>query len=139
MFARFENIVDFSNQLIENRIRNHLRFVQERTKLKGGLGYESVTYGFPVMTSQEVEITFDEPLKILRKKSEINIEYREKPTFKYVKGALVQKGKSLGDWITSGLEIVLYPDSIFQFLIVNHFDINVFMQHVLGFVGDWLD
>jgi len=99
LIARFENIIDFSNQLLENRIRNHLRFVQERTKLKGGLGYESVTYGFPVMTSQEVEITFNEPLKIIRKKSDINIEYREKPTFNYVKGALVQKGKSLGDWI----------------------------------------
>jgi len=100
LFARFGNMVDFSNQLIENRILNHLRFVQERTKVKGGLGYESVTYGFPVMTSQEVEIAFDEPSKIVRKMSEIDVEYREKPTFKFVKGALVQKGRSLGDWIS---------------------------------------
>lgn len=99
LFERLEGIVDFSNQLIENRILNHLRFVKERTEAKGGLGYKSIIYGFPVMTSQETEITFDEPRKIVKKKSQVEVEYREKPTFQYSKGALFQKGKSLGDWI----------------------------------------
>ena len=36
---RFEDIVDFSNRLIENRIEKHLQFVHERTKIKGPLGY----------------------------------------------------------------------------------------------------
>jgi DNA modification methylase len=100
LFERVEGIVDFSNQLIENRMLNHLRFVEERTKAKGGLGYKSATYGFPVMTSQEQEIVFDEPSKIVKKKSEIEVVYREKPTFQYSKGSLFQKGKSLGDWIS---------------------------------------
>jgi len=99
LFKRLEGIVDFSNQLIENRILNHLKFVAERTKAKGGLGYNSVTYGFPVMTSQETEIIFDEPQKIIKKKSQVEVEYREKPTFRFVEGALIQKGKSIRDWL----------------------------------------
>jgi DNA modification methylase len=99
LFERVEGLVDFSNQLIENRMQSHLRFVDERTKAKGGLGYKSTTYGFPVMTSQEQEIVFDEPSKIVKKNSEIEVVYREKPTFQYSEGSLFQKGKSLGDWI----------------------------------------
>lgn len=97
LFARFENVVDFSNQLIENRIMNHLAFVQEKSKAKGELGYKNVTYGFPVMTSHETRVFFDEPLKMTRKMNEIEIEYRGKPTFTLCNGALVQKGGSLGD------------------------------------------
>lgn len=78
LFKRFEGIVDFSNKLIEHRILNHLKFVKERTKAKGEIGYINTTYGFPVMTSQETEIIFDEPLKIFKKKSEFEVEYRER-------------------------------------------------------------
>jgi hypothetical protein len=101
LFERFEDVVDFSNQLIENRLLNHLRFVEERTKAKGGLGYKSATYGFPVMTRQEIEITFDELSRIIKKESEIEVEYQEEPTFQFAKGALFQKGRSLRDWINS--------------------------------------
>jgi modification methylase len=81
LFARFENIVDFSKQLIENRLRTHLRFVQQREKVKGKLEYESGPYGFPVITSQETEISFDEPSRMLRRESEIDVLYRRRPTF----------------------------------------------------------
>jgi DNA modification methylase len=81
LFERLGNIVDFSNKIIENRILNHLNFVKERTKAKGKLGYKSTTYGFPVMTSQETEIAFDEPTKIVKKESEIEVEYRKKLLF----------------------------------------------------------
>ena len=81
LFERFGGIVDFSNKLIENRILNHLKFVKERTKIKGELGYKSTTYGFPVMTSQETEIAFDEAFKIVKKEGEIEVEYLEMPTF----------------------------------------------------------
>jgi len=76
LFERFEGVVDFSNKLIENRILNHLKFVEERTIAKGELGYKNSTYGFPVMTSQETEIAFKLLLKIFRKESEIEVEYR---------------------------------------------------------------
>jgi DNA modification methylase len=101
LFLRFRKVIDFSNELIENRIVNHLNFVQERIKTKGRLGYTSKVYGFPVMTSQETEITFDELSKIREKEDAVEVEYKERPTFQFVKGALLQKGKSLRDWISS--------------------------------------
>ncbi len=99
ILSRFGNIADFSNQLIENRISNHLRFVRERTKSKGGLGYVSKVYGFPVMTSQETEITFDELVEVRKEKAEIEVIYRDAPTFTFDEDTLIQKGKSLKNWI----------------------------------------
>jgi DNA modification methylase len=96
-FQRFKNIVNFSNQLIQNRIENHLKFVQETIKTKGGLNYISKIYGFPIMTNQETEITFDELNKIVEKDETVEIEYSEKPTFQFVNGALTQKGRTLQD------------------------------------------
>jgi DNA modification methylase len=99
LFSRFGGIVDFSNHLIKNRIANHLRFVNERTKAKGGLSYISKVYGFPVMTSQETEIIFDELSKIVMSENEVEVKYKEAPSFKFVDGALLQKCKSLKDWM----------------------------------------
>jgi DNA modification methylase len=75
IFSRFDNIVDFSNEIIKNRIRNHLRFVQKRTRIKGGLGYVSECYGFPVMTRQETGICFNELTKLSKIGNEAEIEY----------------------------------------------------------------
>jgi modification methylase len=97
LFARFENIVEFSNKVIENRIVNHLRFVEERTKAKGKLIYENETYGFPVMTSQETKALFDEASKFVSKKNLVEVHYREKPTFKFARGAFFQKDKPPSD------------------------------------------
>jgi DNA modification methylase len=84
ILSRFGNIVDFSNQLIEGRIANHLRFVSERVKAKGRLGYVSKVYGFPVMTSQETEIAFDKVIKIIMRENEVEVEYKETPTFQFI-------------------------------------------------------
>ncbi len=73
---RFKNIVEFSNQLIENRIKNHRKFVQERTAAKNAMDYTSKVYGFPVMTTQEVEIVFSKLKNIAMHENEIEVEYR---------------------------------------------------------------
>ena len=99
LFSRFENVVDLSNKLIETRLENHIKFIQERTKTKGELGHVSKVYGFPVMTSQETEITFDELKNIKAKGNSVEVEYNEKPTFHLADGALIQSGKSLKNWI----------------------------------------
>ena len=97
---RFEDIVDFSNRLIENRIEKHLQFVQERTKIKGPLGYVNKTYDFPVMTSQEVELMFDELEKIKVKDNIFEIDYKEKPTFVFGEGMVRSINKvPLSKWI----------------------------------------
>jgi DNA modification methylase len=81
LLERLDGVVDFSNRLVENRIQSHLQFAKKRTEVKDGLGYRSTVYGFPVMTGQETEIIFAEPWKIVKKKSQIEVEYREKPRF----------------------------------------------------------
>jgi hypothetical protein len=97
--SRFKGIVDFANQLIESRINAHLEFTRQRISTKGALGYTSKVYGFPVMTSQETEIEFAELKKILKKGSSFEVEYKEKPTFQMIDDDLLQKGKSLKNWI----------------------------------------
>jgi len=97
---RFEDIVDFSNRLIENRIKKHLQFVQERIKNKGPLGYINKTYDFTVMTSQEVELMFDELEKTEIKDNIFEVDYKEKPTFVFGKGMVGSINKvPLSKWI----------------------------------------
>ena len=100
IFSRSQSIVDFANQLIENRIKNHMSFVQERIIAKGKLGYVSKCYGFPVMTSQETEIVFDELNKINAKNGDVfEIEYKENPTWFWKNGKIASKDKvSLTEW-----------------------------------------
>lgn len=76
IISRLENFVEFSNQLLQNRIESHLKFVQEQTELRGRLRYTSSHYGFPIMTSQEKEIVFDRLTKIETKGNIIEAEYQ---------------------------------------------------------------
>lgn len=97
---RFEDIVDFSNGLIENRIENHLQFVQERTRVKGPLGYLNKVYGFPVMTSQEVELVFDELEKIRVKDNVFEVHYKGEGSFSLKEGMVKSINKvPLSKWI----------------------------------------
>jgi DNA modification methylase len=76
IISRLENLVDFSNQLLQNRIENHLKFIQEQINAKGRLRYTNSNYGFSVITSQEKEIIFDKLTKIKTKGNTIEAEYR---------------------------------------------------------------
>jgi modification methylase len=97
IYSKTGDLVKFANQLLENRITNHLKFVESRVKTKGTLGYTSQVYGFPVMTNQETEITFDELKKITKRSNDFKVEYQQ-PSFKY-DGKAILKGKSLKDWV----------------------------------------
>jgi modification methylase len=96
---RFKDAVEFSNEVLANRIKSHLAFVKERTARNRGLGYASTSYGCPVMTSQEIEICFDEAAKLTRNDSVIEVEYKEKPSFQFIDGSLIKAGKSLQSWL----------------------------------------
>ncbi len=48
--------VDAFNRLVHKRYQNHLRFVNEREHMGGGLKYDNVGLGCKVMTSQEVDL-----------------------------------------------------------------------------------
>jgi DNA modification methylase len=96
LFARFDDLINFSNRLIESRLTNHLKFVQDRVKVEGALGYANKSYGFPVMTRQETEIVFDELNRIKKGNNILEVEYKEKPTFRFAEsGLLLQNGKLL--------------------------------------------
>ena len=58
-----EDIVCFSNNLIETRLRNHEIFIQERAKEKGVPKHMNKPYGFPVITAQEKELFLNPPEK----------------------------------------------------------------------------
>ena len=57
-------IIEISQQIISQRLVNHLAFVFQRIKSKGKLKYDNVHYGFPIMTAQEKELLINEPLNI---------------------------------------------------------------------------
>lgn len=82
IILRSKGVVAFANQLIERRLLRHVSFVQERAKAKGALGYVNRFYGFPVVTSQETELVFDE-LKNVNAVDDcaFEVEYKEKPTW----------------------------------------------------------
>jgi DNA modification methylase len=75
IISRLANLVELSNQLLQNRIENHRKFVQEQINAKVRLRYKSSHYGFPVMTNQEKEIVFDKLTKIITKGNIIEAEY----------------------------------------------------------------
>jgi DNA modification methylase len=77
IFARFGDIVDFSNRHIESRLRKHVAFVKERTRTHGRSGYTNKYYGFPVMTKQETEILFDELNEAVLKDNSVEVDYKE--------------------------------------------------------------
>jgi DNA modification methylase len=56
IFSKMENIIEFSNRKIIDRLQNHLNFVGNRIREKGPFKHTNQPYGFPVMTSQERDL-----------------------------------------------------------------------------------
>ncbi len=99
---RFRDIVEFSNKLVESRLENHMHFVKERTRVEGPLGYSNKTYGFPVMTGQEVELIFDELEKTKVKDDITEVTYKKKPSLVLDEGSISPLSKApLNKWITT--------------------------------------
>jgi DNA modification methylase len=55
---KFRTWVNSSNEIIKNRLNSHRKFV-EKEKQKRIFWHNNKKYGFPVVTKQETEITFD--------------------------------------------------------------------------------
>jgi len=100
LYERCQDIVGFSNKLLRSRIENHLRFVQDRVQSRGPLGYFNKYYGFPVMTSQETKMVFDELDKLeVREDGLIEVNYRKQPSFVFEDGKLRGIGEApLSKW-----------------------------------------
>ncbi len=59
-----ENIIDLSNHHMENRLKKHLVFVNERIASGKPLKHKNIPYGFPVITKQEKELILNELVTI---------------------------------------------------------------------------
>lgn len=73
---RVENVIDFGNKIIEERIRKHKMFIEDREANNKSLKYNNNKYGFKVMTKQEIEIYFN-PLTSIEYKEKLQINYHD--------------------------------------------------------------
>lgn len=53
---KLPNIVNFSNEVITNRIKGHLKFIKDRIADGKKVKYTNECYGFPVVTKQETKL-----------------------------------------------------------------------------------
>jgi tRNA G10 N-methylase Trm11 len=74
LIERFNNIVEPSNKIIEDRIENHLEFVRNKSAMKN-FKHQNRTYCFPVVTSQEVEMAFHKLKKVTFSGDKIEVNY----------------------------------------------------------------
>ena len=79
-------IVDSSQQFIRKRLAKHMEFVVHWLKTKGGFKYDNEHYGFPVMTAQEKELIFNDPLNITQPEPGLfEVEYSDEPQPEFCK------------------------------------------------------
>lgn len=78
VFSGVKEILPLARRRIEDRLESHMTFVRERTREKGPLKYTNTPYCFPVMTRQETELFFNEPLSVsVRDDAEIEVVYSD--------------------------------------------------------------
>ncbi len=76
--SRINEIKKYANEIIQERLANHVLFVKHREKEKGPLKYKSVKYEFPVVTRQETNILIPVIEKISKtNENEFEVEYSE--------------------------------------------------------------
>jgi DNA modification methylase len=56
---QIDSIVEFSNLYMQDRLKKHEAFVQDRIQTKGPLKYTNCHYGFPVIMNQEKNLMFN--------------------------------------------------------------------------------
>lgn len=83
-------MVDYSNDYISRRIEDHLSFVEARIETNKHAKYVSRHYGFPVITSQEKEILFNEIISLQRESPDsFGVTYADTPQkFAFLNGSI---------------------------------------------------
>jgi modification methylase len=85
LLQRFVDMAEFSKELLDSRLENHVRLAQKKAEIKEPFSHINKAYGFPVMTKQEVEIIFDEVTKIGVKGDLVEVQYIEKQNSSAIK------------------------------------------------------
>jgi DNA modification methylase len=75
-----DNIIDLSNLHMENRLKRHIHFVNERIASGKPLKHKNNPYGFPVITNQEKELILNELTAIKKVKPHLlRVDYCDNP------------------------------------------------------------
>ncbi|MFH2057923.1 MAG: site-specific DNA-methyltransferase [Pseudomonadota bacterium] len=75
-----------SQELIHQRLLNHIKFIHQRMESKGKLKHENIHYGFPVMTAQERELLINDPVGIKAlDENTVKVEYSTEPQQEFCK------------------------------------------------------
>ncbi len=75
-----DNIIDLSNLYMENRLKKHILFVNERIESGKPLKHKNNPYGFPVITNQEKELVLNELTAIKKVKPHtMRVDYCDHP------------------------------------------------------------
>jgi DNA modification methylase len=85
IFADRDDMVQFSNQIISDRIDRHMDFVRNRYKTKGEFKYINKHYNFPVVTQQEKELLLNPVAKIVKNRDNqiYEVEYDSTPHIRF--------------------------------------------------------
>lgn len=95
IFDKVRNSLDFSNDYINNRLKKHIIFVEERKKAEKEFKYINKHYNFPVITNQEVNLTFNTLKSIQQNQDlEFTVNYEEIIDKESFSNQFIQKIKS---------------------------------------------
>lgn len=76
------NIVSYANQRISQRLDDHVAFVGEREAKSGALKHTNNAYGFPVVTSQEIDLLLNVLISVDQKADGgFEVSYSEDPQY----------------------------------------------------------
>jgi DNA modification methylase len=67
---RIRNLIPFAEELVQNRIENHLKFVEIRKKEQKKIEYNNQNHDFAVMTNQETQLLLFKVNKIIQNQSD---------------------------------------------------------------------
>ncbi|VVB90400.1 Modification methylase MthZI [uncultured archaeon] len=88
---RLNEVLLFSKEIVLERIKRHIQFVEKYTKEKRDLEHRSTRYGFMVMTNQEKNIFFPIMEKIESiNETEFEVTYDEIPEMAYIRAGSKQ-------------------------------------------------
>jgi len=75
-----EQIVPFSNEYIENRLRRHVEFVENRVAEGKPFKHRNTPFGFPVVTAQEKDLSLEPLLSAKTVEPDVfEVEYEDAP------------------------------------------------------------
>ncbi len=81
-----DQIITISNHHIKNRLLRHIQFVIKWIEEKGAFKYKNIFYGFPVTTSQEQYLIFNELIAYNDTGNDaFEVKYNEKPQKEFCK------------------------------------------------------